>query len=219
MIVLAVSLGQQGKHEEALALHERAFPLLAQGAGPEAPPMMYAHIAIALEEIELLRLAEAEDHLRSAVRIGDGKFGGDITAYPTDQLGRVLSERGKYAEAIPLHERALAFRDKQMRHDHPDIVDSALGLGRAYVGLKQTARAIPFLERAVRLEAPAKRFEQAEARYLLAHALSDVHRAPRRARELAQNARDTLRAQGAGPKHDRDLARIEKFLADHPERR
>jgi tetratricopeptide (TPR) repeat protein/predicted Ser/Thr protein kinase len=210
-VALAVALGQQGKHEEALALQEHALATL-DALGHDTPPVMLAEAGIGIELFELLHFRDAETHLRNAVAIAEKGFARDTLAYPLDLLGLTLSEQGKFAEARALHQRALALHEKFMRKDHPDIVDSAMGIGRAYLGMKQPARALPFLERAVKIDAPGKRTEQAEARLLLAQALRESRGSPRRIRELAQRARDTYRAIGHGPRHDRDLAKLDELL-------
>jgi tetratricopeptide (TPR) repeat protein len=162
--------------------------------------------------IQLLRFAEAEDHLRTAVSASEGRLGPESASYSLDQLGRVLSERGRHAEALPLHERALALHEKVGGPDSPDIVESTLGIGRVYVGLHQAALAIPPLERCLKIVAPGQALEQAEARLLLAQALHDTRRSPARAKDLAAEARDVFRARGRGPLHERNLARAEMFL-------
>jgi tetratricopeptide (TPR) repeat protein len=212
LVVLSVALGQEGKHEDALEIQQRAAAIFERTAGPQTPAMMYAHLALSLELLELLRAAEAEGHLRIAVPIAERGLGADKLSFPLDTLGRALSEQGKYTEAIANHQRALAIHEKVDRPNHPDLVDSTLGLGRAYVGLKQPARAIPPLEKCIALEAPGKRFEQAEAQILLATALSATHRSPQRVKDLATKAQATLRAHGKGPLHDRNLALADALL-------
>ena len=61
-----------------------------------------------------------------------------VVAAPTDEaaaLGRKaheFSRAGKYADAIPLAERALALREKALGPDHPDVALSLNNLAELY---------------------------------------------------------------------------------------
>ena len=47
-------------------------------------------------------------------------------------LARLYCAQGKYDEAVPLHERALAIREKALGPDHPDTGQSLNNLAFLY---------------------------------------------------------------------------------------
>jgi tetratricopeptide (TPR) repeat protein len=58
-------------------------------------------------------------------------------------------DQGKYAEAEPLHVRALAIREKALGPDDPDVADSLNNLGLIYDGQGRSAEAEPLFQRAL----------------------------------------------------------------------
>jgi CHAT domain-containing protein/Tfp pilus assembly protein PilF len=63
--------------------------------------------------------------------------------------GLRLKEAGKYAEAVPQAERALAIREAALGKNHPDVAKSLNGLASSYHGQGLHARAQPLYERAL----------------------------------------------------------------------
>jgi serine/threonine-protein kinase len=203
-----------GELTDGLALQERALAILVPIAGPDNPGLLVPRLGAGAILTELLRSAEAEAQLRAALHAAESDGPENVrVARALDALGRALSDLGKYEEAQAAHARALAIMEKQLRPGHPDLLYALVGLGRAYVGARRPERAVPHLERALRLDATGKTLERAEAELLLAQALRALRRSPRRARDFILHARDTYRTAGAGPRHDRVLSRIEALAA------
>src|SRR5204863_39128 len=73
-------------------------------------------------------------------------------------------------------ERSLAIREKALGKDHPDVSYSLENLGAALIGVRQPAKAIPVLERAIaiRSKESASAEDLAEPRFSLARALWDA---------------------------------------------
>ncbi len=64
-------------------------------------------------------------------------------------LGWLYYKQGKYAEAEPLHKRALAIREKAFGPNHPDVASSLNGLGWLYYKQGKYDKAEPLHKRAI----------------------------------------------------------------------
>ena len=118
-------------------------------------------------------------------------------AYPLGGLGSALYEDGKYVEARPYFERALAIWEKGLGPEHPHLIFPLLYLGKCLVGLDDRAAAIAVLERGLAIYAanPTQPNVGAEIGFNLARLLGRRDRG--RALELAVRARATFREGGA----------------------
>jgi tetratricopeptide (TPR) repeat protein len=68
-----------------------------------------------------------------------------------DALGNMVSEQGKSGEAIELHRRALAIRERELGPSHLDVAASLNNLGSAMMGQGREAEAIPHLRRTLEI--------------------------------------------------------------------
>jgi CHAT domain-containing protein/Tfp pilus assembly protein PilF len=66
-----------------------------------------------------------------------------------NNLARLYLDRGDYAKAEPLLNRALAIREKTLGPEHPDVADSLNNLASLYLDRGDYAKAEPLLERAL----------------------------------------------------------------------
>ncbi|HAX74953.1 MAG TPA: kinesin, partial [Cyanobacteria bacterium UBA11372] len=66
-----------------------------------------------------------------------------------------LYQQGKYAEAIPLAQRALAIREKALGSEHPDVAASLNNLGLLYIQMGNYAQAEPLYQRALAIREKA----------------------------------------------------------------
>jgi CHAT domain-containing protein len=137
-----------GRTDEALALFQRVLAIEERAFGPD-----HLNVGIVLSSISgtLLddgRSADAEPISRRMVAIAEKLRRPENISIALDNLARVYSTQGRYAEAIPLAERALA-EGKRVKADDPVLV-SALGtLGSYYHGAGRDAEAEPLLLRSV----------------------------------------------------------------------
>jgi tetratricopeptide (TPR) repeat protein len=116
-----------------------------------------------------------------------------------EDMAAAYERQGRYAEAIPLRERALAIKEKALGPDHPDVASALTDLGAVYRAQGQYAEAIPLFERAIaiyekalghehpRLARPLNNLaivSSVQGRYAEAIALYERHKAsmPRRLR-------------------------------------
>ena len=69
-----------------------------------------------------------------------------------EQSGRALRNQGKYDEAEPLYQRALAIREKALGPDHPDVAESLNNLAELYSNQGKYAEAEPLYKRALAID-------------------------------------------------------------------
>ena len=84
--------------------------------------------------------------------------GGSAAVGEVDSLNQKVGElyrQGKYSEALPLAERALAIREKELGPDHQQTASSIFNLAAQYVGLGNYAKAEPLFLRALAIEEKA----------------------------------------------------------------
>jgi tetratricopeptide (TPR) repeat protein len=113
----------------------------------------------------------AEAFLKRAITAYERAGGGDAElASPLENLGDLRLRQGKLRRALARYGRALAIREKAQGAAHPLVGALAGKIGRVWMELREPARALPFLDRAVGLleKAPHLRRDLAEARALLA---------------------------------------------------
>ncbi|MEI2781231.1 MAG: tetratricopeptide repeat protein [Candidatus Competibacter sp.] len=121
-----------------------------------------------------------------------------------NRAGFYLHERARYGEAEPLHERALAIRERALGPDHPATAQSLNNLAELYRKRGRLAEAEPLFERALAIR------EQA-----LGPAHPDTAES---LNNLAALYRDQGRLAEAEPLLQRALAIFEKALGpDHPD--
>jgi tetratricopeptide (TPR) repeat protein len=140
---------------------------------------------------ERLHFAKAEGHFRHVVTRIESTMGKDhpSISLDLDNLGEVLSEEGKYVEALAMHERSLALLSTWARTDHSDTRVASLGIGRARARMGDAAGALPHLERAAAPPAADDDRVVAQARFELARVLAALGRTrPAHARSRRRHA-------------------------------
>src|SRR5262249_22682739 len=70
------------------------------------------------------------------------------TAAVLQNLAGVYTEQGKYAQALPLHQRALAIRETMLGASHPSVAAAASSLARVHAASGNTAEALAFSRKA-----------------------------------------------------------------------
>jgi tetratricopeptide (TPR) repeat protein len=118
--------------------------------------------------------------------------------------GLYLYERGRYIDAEPLYQRALAIREKALGPEHPDVATSLNNLAMLYENQGQNAKTEPFYQRSLAIREKALGPEHPDVAISL------------------NNLAALYRAQGqyanAEPLYGRALAILEKALGpEHPD--
>ncbi|HVE83267.1 MAG TPA: tetratricopeptide repeat protein, partial [Myxococcales bacterium] len=208
-----------GNKDEALKINQQTLAIVEAALGKDHPTAAAMHRNLAT----LLRDKKDYDaalvHANAAVRIYEQAQGADnpSVADAIDTLVTVLQAQGRYQDALEKAQRTVAIREKSVGADHPSLGYSYENIGEAYLGLKQYDRAIDALEHSlsVREQSGVAATELAEARFALAQSLWLGGRDRRRARTLAQQAREGYTASG-----DRDhVSEVARWLQERPEER
>ncbi len=94
--------------------------------------------------------AEAEKLLLAALKEAE-KFGNQDPRLPTslNNLAELYLTQGKYAQAEPLYQRALAIREKALGPEHPDVATSLNNRALLYDEQGKYAQAEPLYQRAL----------------------------------------------------------------------
>jgi tetratricopeptide (TPR) repeat protein len=182
----------------------------------------HADIAYTLNNIALYLdglgdTAQAVVELARAVQIVENGLGADHprTASMLSNYSELLNRLGRFADAGQAATRALAVLEREADPDGLYITYPLVSLGITYLGLDQSDRAVPILERAhaireVKEPIAAKR---AEARFALARALARQGQDPARALSLARTAGDEYRQSPMTPDLARELGALEAWIA------
>src|SRR6516164_9748661 len=72
-----------------------------------------------------------------------------VNAAELDQQALRLRQQGRYTEAEPLYQQALAIREKALGQDHPDVAASLNNLAVLYYSEGRYAEAEPLYKRAL----------------------------------------------------------------------
>jgi tetratricopeptide (TPR) repeat protein len=138
-----------GRTDEALALFQRALAIEERAFGPD-----HLNVGIILSVISrtLLdddRSADAEPICKRMVAIAEKLRKPENISTALDHLAGVYGIQGRYAEAIPLAERALAEEKRVVKADDPTLANVLGTLGSYYHGAGRDAEAEPLLLRSV----------------------------------------------------------------------
>jgi eukaryotic-like serine/threonine-protein kinase len=170
---------EQNRHQEGLALVQRALTVLGKVHPPDHPDIARVLHTIAFHLHRLGKHAEAEATYRRVLEITGRAFGPEhpSVAIPLNNLANTLLARGDYAEASRTAERSLAIREKVYKPDHPTVAMGlhTLALVRDHQGRAEESRALN--ERAERIKVGALGKDHVltlETRHNLASVLLDL---------------------------------------------
>jgi tetratricopeptide (TPR) repeat protein len=142
-------------------------------------------------------------HLRAVAAVADANGIVDAIARLLNQLALLYDSQGRYTQAKPLYERALAIREKILGPDHPDVAEGLNNLAALYYLQGQYAQAEPLYQRSLAI------WEEALGVNHVNVALS--------LNNLAELYRNRHKYAQAKPLHERALGIWEKaFSANHP---
>ncbi len=210
---LAASETIVGDFAAAVADDERALAIFEHTPGAESKDIALGEASLADIFVEELRPHEAEAPARKAAGIWKDLAPRSFEYAQSEEiLGAALLDEGRFADAREAYETAAAARDMDEKKD-PFVVLTLLGLGAAHLGLGDAAGALAPLERAVRVESSGVKLEVAACKLLLGEALARTSGDRARARKLVTEARAVYTVSGKGPRHDRDLAAMDAWLA------
>jgi tetratricopeptide (TPR) repeat protein len=206
------------QYQAALAAQRRALAIKEQALGPDHPETLssLANVAMALQESGDQKAALEAN--RRALEVVERVLGGDhpMASLVRNNLGEVLNSLGRFGEARPVFEQAIA----GWRHAGSDpylVAYGLTGLGLAWLGEGHAAEAQAPLEQALRIrtEKHVDAQQLGEVRFALARALAHHPGGRERAHALARAARaDYAQANDA-----RAVASVDGWLAKQPDHR
>jgi tetratricopeptide (TPR) repeat protein len=144
---------------------------------------------------------------------GDGP-----AAWLLTRAGTYLRSQGRYAEALPLHQRTLRIREAALGSDHPAVATALNYVGRALADLGRSAEALPLHQRALCIREAALGSDHpavATALNNVGRALADLGRSAE-ALPLQERAL-RIDEDALGPDHPAvatDLSYVGRALAD-----
>ena len=115
-----------------------------------------SYITAAQQAYQQAEYAEAEKQLEAALKEAEA-FGPDAVRLATslNNLAALYHAQGKYAEAEPLYQRALAIRENALEPEHPDVATSLNNLAELYRAQGKYAESEPLHQRALAIREKA----------------------------------------------------------------
>ncbi len=143
--------------------------------------------------------AEAEKLLLSALKEAE-KFGEQDPRLATslNNLAVLYNAQGRYAQAEPLYQRALAIREKALGPEHPDVAPSLNNLAVLYNAQGKYAQAEPLYRRSLAIREKALGPEHPNVATVLENYAALLHKLNRHAEADKMEARgQVIRAKHA----------------------
>jgi tetratricopeptide (TPR) repeat protein len=208
------SLHCLGKLDDALRRHGEALRLRERTFGPHHPEVAFSLSKIGNVLFTQQKFDDAHtNHLR-ALEIREQSLGTDavLVGQALVNVGVDLIELKRNQEGREYFRRGLALYEKELGADSPWLAHPLINLGHVELDLGDAEEAVRVSARAIQLLAGRDDELMAVARFNLARALRKAGKDPRRAKELAKEARAYYaRRPGARPV---DMKTIDDWLAD-----
>jgi CHAT domain-containing protein/Tfp pilus assembly protein PilF len=147
---LAACLDRQGKHADALPLHQKALAIRLKVLGEQHPDTATSHNNLAACLDGQGKYVEALPLFQKALNICQRVLGEQhpYTATCYNNLAACLSSQGRHADALPLLQRALAICRKVLEQ-HPDTGRSCNSAATCLHRQGRHAEALPLFEKAL----------------------------------------------------------------------
>jgi len=212
---VGIALRRQGKYSEALPYYQRALAIKERALGPAHPDLGSTLINIGVVMRADGKYDQAISYFQKSLEIRERALGPTHPQLSSNlhNIADVLRLQSKYEASISVFERTVRISEKANGPDHPEVAYALTGLGQSYLGAGKVERAIETLERAVVIQ-EARKGEPSflgEARFGLARALTTAKREPRRARVLAEKAKEAFIA--AGDAYKKEASEVEQWLS------
>jgi tetratricopeptide (TPR) repeat protein/CHAT domain-containing protein len=150
---LASTLGQLGRHEEALAMHQQVLEIRRKVLGSAHPDTLTSTNSIALTLIKLGRNEEAlamyQQVLELSRKVQGGKHPNTLSAM--NNLAFTLSGLGRYEEALTMQKQVLELSRKVQGDEHPATLTSMNNLAQNLSGLGRYEEALAMHQQVLEL--------------------------------------------------------------------
>jgi CHAT domain-containing protein/tetratricopeptide (TPR) repeat protein len=134
--------------DDAMALYRRALAIREGALRPDEAYVGQVLSAMGLTLLDDGRYAEAEPIFQRLIAIAEKLRKPKYMATALNGLAGVYGVQGRFTDAIPLAERALAERKRAVKADDPDLAAELVNLGSYYHRVGRDAEAEPLLLRA-----------------------------------------------------------------------
>ena len=183
----------KGERDAAVGFFGEALALKEKALGRDHPDIGVSEGNMAIALAEMGRHQEALVHIERAIGILEAGLGighPDL-AIQLNNRGEILNALKRHAEARQVFGRAQQIWERELGSDNKGLADALAGLGISYLADGESPSAIPFLERAKRIQEgkEANPTKRADTAFALARALWVSNRDRARARLLANEAR------------------------------
>ncbi len=159
-------------------------------------------MADAVKAYQQADYAQAEKLLLAALKEAE-KFGNQDPrlAISLNNLAELYRAQGKYSEAEPLYQRALAIDEKALGPEHPDLATDLNNLAALYYAQGKHAQAEPLYGRALAIQEKALGPEHPQVATVLENYAALLHKSNRDAEADKMEAR----AQAIRAKHAQEI--------------
>lgn len=190
-IACAYSLLARQPEEHTLSMHRLMQAVLLDETGEEEQKQWQRRVIEVLNALfpdvqaipEPGAWKQCERLLPHVLQQGEGAAEALICASLDFKAAYYLSQRGQYAEAEPLHVRALGLREQALGPDHPEVAASLHVLGILYFECGKYAEAEPLCLRALQIREQALGADHPEVAHLLNN-LANLYWVQRRYAEM-----------------------------------
>lgn len=151
----AVLRARQGRHDEALALHQRALSLREAVFGPESPLAARSHGNLGITLRSMGRSAEAIGEFKRALAIEEQVLAPlhPAVADTLNNLANALHAEGtQSAAAIEALERSLRIREQAYGTESPKVAQSLSNLGAVLLDADKPQQALEALRKALAIK-------------------------------------------------------------------
>ncbi|MDP1917340.1 MAG: serine/threonine-protein kinase [Myxococcales bacterium] len=150
----AVLRSRQGRHDEALAGHQKALGLREAVFGPESPLAARSHNNCGITLRTMGRRSEAIAEFKRALSIEEKVLAPDhpAVADTLNNLANALHDDGADDAAVSALERSLSIRERAYGTDSPKVAQSLSNLGAVWLDTDKPKEALTVLTRALAIK-------------------------------------------------------------------
>nr|HEX4312592.1 serine/threonine-protein kinase [Kofleriaceae bacterium] len=209
----------EGRLDDTQVAYQHALDARLAASGPDDPALGGLYQNMARLATDRHDFDGALDYAKRAVAVkrralGDtnSEVGLALVAEATDEM-----KLSQYDAAIADCEQAIAIEEKALPAAHPQLADARLTEAQALIGAKRPLDALPSIRKALAgLDgAPPNEPLRADARFLLGRAEWDAGADRRDARAQVEQAKAWYDKYKQTPSDERELGRINDWLAEH----
>ncbi|CAF2718673.1 unnamed protein product [Rotaria sp. Silwood2] len=151
---LGMLRNDQGKHNEALVLYQKALDIKEKSLSPNHSDFAaaYNNIALAYENMgEYSKAVSSYERSLEIQKIAIPPNHPDL-ASSYNNIGSVYSSMGEYLNALSSHQRSLEIRKIALPSNHPDLAKSYNNIGSAYSNMGEYSKALSSYERSLEIQ-------------------------------------------------------------------